>query len=56
MTCCAYLGAGSNSLELTGMADRVCRDNRRCAGDPNVGSRGLFLRFRRLKNTSVTSL
>ena len=38
------------------MAARVWRDIRRSAGEPNVWSRGLFLRFRILRNTSDPSL
>ena len=51
-----FLVVGSSSLELTGMAARVWRDIRRSAGEPNVWSRGLFLRFRILRNTSDPSL
>ncbi len=51
--CRAFFGAGSSSLVLTGMAAHVCRDLRRSVGESNVGSRGIFLRCRRLRKMTV---
>jgi len=56
LTCWAFFGEGSSSLVLTGMAARVCRGMRRSAGEPNVGSQGMYLTFRRLRKTSVPPL